>query len=258
LRWGEGRGRQDRKRASNPLHEGPDDERAYGLRWRLPAHRHLLRPLRPADRATRPPGDQGRRGRVPADCDGGVAAKYARLPGLWSEREQPRSPERAPGRRPSFAPSRTGRMAQAGLGLRGPGVPDQGVHRAARSGRSGARDGGDPSAPLGDGLVLEAPASWSDRAASGCRAGLPGDHDGRPDTRRRRPGPRRRLPHRPRLDLHRREIHRPVPATGDPPVDGPGRLVLRQCRRRSVLPPAWSGRSSPGTSSPRSLPRGRP
>lgn len=58
--------------------------------------------------------------------------------------------------------------------------------------------------------------------------------------RRRRAHQPRHLLHRPRLDLHRRQVHRPVPTAGHPPVDGPGRLVLRQRRRGGVLfQPAW-------------------
>ena len=61
----------------------------------------------------------------------------------------------------------------------------------------------------------------------GRRPGLPGDHHGGRRPRRRRPDPRRRLPPRPRLHLHRERLHHALPKAGHPPVDGPGRVVLR-------------------------------
>jgi hypothetical protein len=36
-------------------------------------------------------------------------------------------------------------------------------------------------------------------------------------------------------DLHRQRVHQAVSTAGDPPVDGPGRVVLRQRRRRGLL-----------------------
>ncbi len=44
-----------------------------------------------------------------------------------------------------------------------------------------------------------------------------------------------RVPQRPPVDLHGECIDVTVPTAGHPPIDGQGRVVFRQCRRRGVL-----------------------
>ena len=67
--------------------------------------------------------------------------------------------------------------------------------------------------------------------------GVRGDPDGRDGPRRqggdlaRGPGRASRVPHRPRVDLHGDLVHHVVRRPGDPSVDGPGGVVLRQCSR---------------------------
>ena len=67
-----------------------------------------------------------------------------------------------------------------------------------------------------------------------------------------RRGRRGRVSHRPRIDLHRKEFHRPVRASRGTPVDGPGRVVSTMPPRRRSSPP-WSTRCCPGTISPPGL-----
>ena len=89
--------------------------------------------------------------------------------------------------------------------------------------------------------VLPPAARCGHRPASRRRPGVRGDQDGRGRPRRPRRdlargrGPAGRLPHRPGIHLHRERVHQTVPPARHPPVDGQGRVLLRQRRRRGVL-----------------------
>jgi hypothetical protein len=74
------------------------------------------------------------------------------------------------------------------------------------------------------GLVLPQTVGLPHQRASGCRAGVRRDQDRYSGARWPRRGRRGRVSHRPRIDLHRKEFHRPVRASRGTPVDGPGRV----------------------------------
>src|SRR4051794_13187140 len=77
-----------------------------------------------------------------------------------------------------------------------------------------------------------APPGRAPRPPPRSPGGLSPNHDARAPPRRRQPHPRGHLPPRPRLAPPRRQVHRPVPPAPDPPVHGPGRVLLRQRRGR--------------------------